>query len=143
MRAKRPGSGRLSINDIVERFPQVKLKRPPFHKPKPPSEAMIRKLNQLHIDITEGKVYNWDGRELGKPDKNGRVHISVASGNGKFEEWRLFRRAHIIWWKHTGQWPTLTIDHIDIDCGNDRISNLREATMKVQNDNRKRRPKSD
>lgn len=98
------------------------------HIPKVPSDVIIQKLTTLTINTEEGKVYNWDGRELGKKDTDGRVHISISGTT----EHRRLRRSHIIWWKAKGYWPTLTIDHQDKDCSNDRIGNLQEATMKVQ-----------
>jgi hypothetical protein len=36
---------------------------------------------------------------------------------------------HLVWLVETGAWPTLGIDHIDLDMANDRIGNLRLATQ--------------
>jgi hypothetical protein len=106
------------------------------HTPKQPSPNILRRLRELTIDVVNGKVYNWDGRELGSRYKDGRIQIGISTGSGVFEEYRQIRRAHIIWWKAKGYWPRMTIDHKDIDCANDCIDNLREATMTEQNNNR-------
>lgn len=41
----------------------------------------------------------------------------------------LYRRARLAWLFMTGEFPTETVDHIDLDRGNDRWANLRAATM--------------
>lgn len=48
--------------------------------------------------------------------------------------WRLtfggvsYYVAQLVWYIHTGEWPTFTIDHRDTDGLNDRFENLRRAT---------------
>lgn len=48
----------------------------------------------------------------------------------------------VIWLHVHGVWPTLVIDHIDGDCGNDRIDNLRDVPTQINAENR-RRPRAD
>ncbi len=47
-------------------------------------------------------------------------------------------KAHrVAWFLHYGQWPTLTIDHIDSNRTNNAISNIREVDQKTNNRERR------
>lgn len=48
----------------------------------------------------------------------------------------------IIWLFHYGKWSEHNIDHIDMDCSNDRISNLRDVTHSYNAANTKARVKN-
>lgn len=43
----------------------------------------------------------------------------------------------VIWAMHTGEWPDQTIDHIDGDTKNNRVSNLRHVSVAVNSRNTK------
>lgn len=124
---------RLSSKELNE-YPK-RIYAYPQHTPKPLTPAQLEAVCQLNIDTVNGRVYNWDGRELGYSDSEGRVHIGLVTGS--MRENRIVRRAHIIWWKAKGYWPRITIDHKDVNCDNDRIDNLREASMSLQNFNKR------
>ena len=90
----------------------------------------------LHYDPATG-VFTWKvrtansvkvGDVAGSPDGHGYLLISVRS--------RL-HKAHRLAWLHTyGVWPKDQIDHINRIGTDNRISNLREATNKQNNQNR-------
>jgi hypothetical protein len=131
---------KLNIEDILKNNPELS-NRPAkkiFHTPKPPTVGMFERLKTLRVDTINGRVYNWDNRELGTPDMYGRVSITISNAYTDEKPFisRHIYRSHIIWWKAKGYWPRLTIDHKDVDCTNDRIGNLREATMAEQNNNK-------
>jgi HNH endonuclease len=94
-----------------------------------------------------GKIYwrRWDaapknwtskyaGREAGTLDKRvirGRVYPTLRIGlDGK-----LYLASRVAWLLHYGEWPSLTLDHIDGDRTNNRIRNLRDVTHEVNMNN--------
>ena len=89
--------------------------------PKQPDEKFLELIAHLTIDTVNGRVYRGN-RELGHRDAYGRVSVSVPGIK------RSIKRAHLVWWKATGKWPTLVVDHKDEDCTNDRFDNLQELT---------------
>lgn len=44
----------------------------------------------------------------------------------------------IAWLVHTGEWPDGEIDHINGDCGDNRLSNLRSVSRRVNQENKHR-----
>ena len=62
---------------------------------------------------------------------------------GMFEGKRLtsMRAGRIVWAMTKGEWPTLTIDHINRVRDDDRIDNLRDATRSEQSHNRDNKDK--
>lgn len=66
----------------------------------------------------------------------------VAGCRAKDGYWKVVIRGNylqlhrVIWALVTGKWPEATVDHADLDRGNNRWSNLRLATMSEQNRNR-------
>lgn len=90
------------------------------------------------ITIEEGcRVTNWwNSRYAGKPalnsaDRNGYKRGSI---NGDLV---LAHRA--AWALMYGRWPTISLDHIDGDPSNNRISNLREVGQSGNAKNSRRR----
>jgi hypothetical protein len=76
----------------------------------------------------------WDGKWAGK--KAGTVN---GPGYCVFElENRPFLAHRVAWAISHGRWPANQIDHIDGDRANNRLSNLREATVRENHQNRSR-----
>lgn len=123
---------RLTLEEIEVLEKQLGIE--PKNYVKPLTEAQAKALLKFDVDTENGRVYKY-GFEKGRTDENGYVRISLPSG-------RHAGRAHIVWWKAHGYWPTKTIDHIDRDRINDRISNLKEATMREQAANSSRHDKN-
>lgn len=65
----------------------------------------------------------------GTSNKNPYCRIKIGQ--------RTYKRSRLVWMMHTGEdsYP-LCLDHIDRDKTNDRIENLRPATLSVNNSNR-------
>lgn len=95
------------------------------HKPKQPSPANLRVLERYDIDTIRGKVYS-NGAEIGFAD-GAAGYIRIGIGITK-QATKHFKRSHIIWWKHYGEWPTQMLDHINRNKTDDAISNLRLST---------------
>jgi HNH endonuclease len=75
---------------------------------------------QLWIKPRYGQGYSLTRRLAGYIRKDGYVHVSVL-GTSYY--------AHcIIWCMVTGAWPVYEVDHRDLNRGNNRWENLREAT---------------
>ena len=102
---------------------------------RPPTIEELKRIKTLHIDVVNGRVYRNDWFEYCKvAGHSGRVFVSIG--------YRVIPRYHLIWWKATGKWPKETIDHKNRDSCDDRIVNLREATMSEQSANRTPRVKT-
>jgi len=105
------------------------------HAPKPPTPEDLKKFLTWDINIIEGRVFNC-GREICSANSASEyffVRVWRKEGYGK-----NFKRAHIIWWKATGKWPKTPIDHINRIKSDDRISNLREVSLRENAANRGR-----
>lgn len=94
------------------------------------------------VDAENGKIY-WKvktslrikiGDEAGYKDYYGYVVIRI---HGK-----LYRRHRLIWWHTNKSCPSKFIDHINEVKGDDRISNLREATKSQNMHNISRRSRN-
>lgn len=68
------------------------------------------------------------GDIAGSKNKQGRLGVSVDG------VWYLLHR--LIWLYHKGYLPTTTIDHKDCNCLNNKIDNLRVASLEQQNFNK-------
>lgn len=95
-------------------------------------------LEILDIRIPENEFY-WlvstnnrakIGSKAGCLHKNGYTRIRV---NGNY-----FYAHRLVWFVTYGVFPNGVIDHVDGDKSNDRIENLRDATMRVNMQNKKR-----
>lgn len=76
-------------------------------------------------------VNHLPGDEAGTPRKSdGRIVIRIDG--------RTYLRYRLAWLWMTGQWPIREIDHVDGDPANDRISNLREASRGLNQQNIRR-----
>lgn len=79
----------------------------------------------------------FNSRFAGKP-------AGVARDGGYLAVWVMFagRRNkllvhRVLWCMRTGAWPSMTIDHVDMDRSNNRANNLREASFRQQAANRR------
>jgi hypothetical protein len=72
------------------------------------------------------------GQEITSAMSDGRrtVHINLGVR-------QRTQAARVAWAIYHGEWPSGVIDHIDGDCTNDRIHNLREATQSQNNRNQR------
>lgn len=60
------------------------------------------------------------GDVVGTVEKNGYIRIEISG--------RPYRAHRLAWFYMTGEWPKYHIDHINLDKGDNRFANLREAT---------------
>lgn len=109
-------------------------------KPRQAAPLTYRRLTEvLRYDPASG-VFTWlktlsnrnpAGRQAGSPDKHG--HILICVDGVKYAAHRL------AWLYMTKRWPTHEIDHRDLNAGNNKWENLREAThqQNVRNVGRK------
>lgn len=74
------------------------------------------------------------GAEAGTARRDGRIVVRL---NGK-----THLRYRLVWLYEHGVWPAGEIDHIDGDCSNDRISNLRVVSRSVNQENLRRAQKN-
>jgi hypothetical protein len=88
----------------------------------------------LNYDLQTG-VFTWKAR--GRGIRAGKIAGSVKKDVGRNTAYvtininRQHHYAHRLAWLHVyGSWPSGQIDHIDLDGTNNRIDNLRLATVK-------------
>lgn len=99
-------------------------------------EALVKIRNKLSYDNGTGNL-TWkdDG------STNNRVGMTAGSSDkGYHRVWingRTWMAHRVIWAIYYGKWPDNTIDHIDGDSLNNRISNLRDVTQLENNCNKR------
>ena len=83
-------------------------------------------------------IFTWkkSGRSAGCKNSSGYIVIRIGNRPGK-----LLYAHRLAWLYMTGEWPTQEIDHIDRDRSNNKIDNLRQATIHQNRQNRP--PRSD
>lgn len=101
-----------------------------------PIEPPIEVLNWINENWTikheEGIILNKKGVSIGSLHNSGYIVVSVRiPGFSK----QIFVH-HLIWWKARGIWPTMQIDHEDLNKKNNKSYNLFEATHSRQMHNR-------
>lgn len=101
------------------------------HTPVKPSEETLLWIGlRWRVDPVNGIVYSlYHCQTIGYVGPDGYV-LLTAKGHVEI------KRAHLIWWSHSGLWPTQMLDHRDRDRSNDRIDNLRVATELINAGNR-------
>lgn len=77
---------------------------------------------KARFDLIDNKlVYKDDySKRVGWSDK-GYLRVKVLG--------KIFYQHRIVWFLHTGKWPTIDIDHIDQDKSNNDPDNLRLASV--------------
>lgn len=77
------------------------------------------------------------GKEAGtlKPNHSGKLYCVIRIGR------QPVKRGHLIFFSVFGRWPKPCLDHVNGDSTDDRIGNLREATVTQNAWNHKRRAK--
>jgi len=113
------------------------------------NEIKIKRLEQLFFCDPINGLISWrprtpemfrDGKvsAISKCNRWNGLHSSKQAGcsrlDGRFfirVDGVLIARYRIIWAMANGYWPSAGIDHIDHDCSNDRLSNLREADQLI------------
>lgn len=78
------------------------------------------------------KAGNWI--DAGHRTSNGYIVVTFPLGNRKYKK---IRAHHLVWVWETGAWPAQEIDHINGDRADNRIQNLREATVSQNRTNKK------
>lgn len=103
--------------------------------------------SRLRVDVNAGRVFWIDATKhhanlVGKEAGSAR-----RSSDSDKSYWYVkvdsvaLKRSHIVFLFATGEWPTLQIDHINGNSLDDRIENLRQATVTQNAWNHKRRRK--
>lgn len=96
----------------------------------------------LLYDPTTGAI-TWR-KSSNRKIKVGRVAGSVAARghiNVRFDG-RTYKAHRLAWALHYGVWPSLTIDHKNQVPSDNRIENLRDVPISVNNENRRNPPKN-
>ena len=95
-----------------------------------------------HFYYKDGVIYwkhcffkNLVGKEAGNVGINTHHRIHQKRHLIHFNN-RTYYRSRVVFLYHHGRWPMPTCDHINRDTLDDRIENLREATLSVQNKNK-------
>lgn len=92
----------------------------------------------LHYDPETG-IFTWKnsgkGRKLGRPA--GALHKKLRSVQLQVGG-KLYYAHRLAWLYMTGEWPKEHVDHMDGNPGNNRWSNLREATNAENMQNQRR-----
>jgi hypothetical protein len=80
----------------------------------------------LTSNVRRGKWF--PGQPVGTVTPYGYVNITVDGHS--------YRAHNLAWFLHHGEWPTVLLDHINRDKGDNRIANLRQADYFINNRNR-------
>lgn len=97
----------------------------------------------LSYDMESGKIY-WISESCGGFKKSVVIHrAGDEAGCKRKPDGRvvvriddvLYMRYRVAWLIVHGEWPDGEIDHIDCDATNDRLSNLRVVTRKLNQEN--------
>ncbi len=98
-------------------------------KPRVPSSAEINYIkSNFTYDEVSGMINRTDRKNSsGSLDKNGYLILKVKG--------RQYKAHRIAWLLGTGVYPINVIDHLDGDVANNRLNNLRDVSVLVNNHN--------
>lgn len=100
------------------------------------SKLTAERLREVLAYDPESGLFTWSartggsatkGRAAGTVDERGYLRIGVDR--------RVYRAHRLVWLYVFGKWPSSEIDHIDGDKSNNRISNLRDVSRQVNQQN--------
>lgn len=98
------------------------------------TSARLREV--LRYDPSTGKFYWVRGKGTASAGQvAGRIGSAGYRDIGV--DGHLYRASRLAWLYVTGQWPTIEIDHKNLDCSDDSWGNLREATRSQNCSNRR------
>lgn len=96
-----------------------------------PDDELLRYIEENYIYCEDGTIDSKRAENIGN---------TVTVGTRTYIKLRIkglnIRRYHVVWFLCKGAWPKSQIDHIDRNCLNDKIDNLREADDYIQQQNR-------
>lgn len=84
------------------------------------------KFNNISYDPDTGKFYR-KGKEILCVDKDGYLNVNIKNKRN--------RGHRLAWFMYYGSWPVSSLDHINQNKLDNRISNLREVTHSENNRN--------
>lgn len=79
--------------------------------------------NRSRARVCNGWNSKYSGTQINSRMADGRVIVHLNIGKRMRTQ-----GARVAWAIHHGRWPTGMVDHIDGDCTNDRIGNLRDVS---------------
>jgi hypothetical protein len=98
--------------------------------------------------VRELLLYNPDTGVFTWRVRQGRVHAGEVAGTAREHycghrriiqvDRKVYHASRLAWLWMTGDWPSLQIDHVNLDGLDNRWSNLREATQAQNQANRRR-----
>lgn len=104
---------------------------------KHPSDETLTLMKE-YFEYRDGAIYwqkTFDGRAFNKERKAGTMTKAGYRRIVFFN--KSYVTSNIVYYLHTGKWPTLSIDHINGVKDDDRIENLREISQRQNSQNRK------
>lgn len=88
---------------------------------------VLEYLRKFTYDKVSGKIINNKGRAIGSRDRYGYLVYNLLG--------KQFKVHRLVWLLETGDWPVGILDHKDGVKDNNRFSNLRDTTQKVNCNN--------
>ena len=97
--------------------------------PPPPAETLAALREYLTYDKSTGEI-RWAKYRGGSGRKAGDLAGYVDCNGYRTIRFRgrLYLACHLAWFLATGEWPTCTVDHKNLNASDDRLENLRLAT---------------
>jgi HNH endonuclease/AP2 domain len=99
------------------------------HEREQDSEFLKYLSDHFRLDVDGRTVWRLDRQTQQWASVKGREDGYTGVNLWAFKKTPVSVKLHrLVWFLHYGEFPTLDLDHIDRDKGNNHISNLREAT---------------